>query len=79
MQGDRQAPKLTHYGWWLFCPIKAGGLDTEAPLIVPRWFWCAPLYWLAEQIQALVIMMCSYCIEDYEPRWYFAITDEITG
>jgi hypothetical protein len=68
---------LTHYGWWLFCPVLLGGLDTEAPLIVPRWFWLAPVYWAAQTVQGVVIGLCSMFHEGYEPMWYFAVTGEI--
>lgn len=68
---------LTHKGWWLFCPILLGDIHTDGPLVVPRWFWCVPLYWLAEQVQSLVIGLCTICFEEYEPRWYFKITGEL--
>lgn len=81
MNGDPQTlltkENLTHRGWWLFCPVLLGGLDTEAPLVVPRWLWCTPLYWLAHQVQALVIGLCTMCFEEYEPQWYFLVTGEI--
>lgn len=69
--------KLTHYGWWLFCPVKLGCLDEEAPFIAPRWPLCTPLYYLAWGIQSLVIGLCSIAFEDYEPMWYFKVTGEI--
>lgn len=69
--------RLTHYGWWLFCPVKIGDLDTDCPTLVPRWFWCAPLYWLAHQLQSVIIGLNSMVFEDYEPAWYFAVTGEI--
>lgn len=69
--------KFTHYGWWLFCPVKLGCLEEEAPFIEPRWPICTPLYYLAWGIQSLVIGLCSLAFEDYEPLWYFKVTGEI--
>jgi hypothetical protein len=33
---------LAHKGWFLACPILAGDIDGEAPLIVPRPFVPGP-------------------------------------
>lgn len=63
----------THYGWFMFCPVLLGCLDTEAPLVVPRWPVLTPLFWIAEGVQSAVIAACSLCIPGYEPRWYFAV------
>ena len=68
----------THIGWWLFCPIKIGDLDTDCPLLSPRWFWCLPLYWLAWKTQGLIVTLCSLAYGPrYEPGWYFKITGEL--
>ena len=76
MQSDRQAVAFTHNGWMLFCPIKMGGLDTEAPLVAARWPVLDPLFWLAEAVQGIVIALCTATMPDYEPRWYFKVTSE---
>ena len=69
--------RLTHRGWWMFCPVLLGALHTDTVRVEPRWFWCAPLYWLAAHVQALVIGLCSMVFEEYEPRWYFKVTGPI--
>jgi len=66
---------LTHKGWWMFCPVYLN-LDDE-PLVVPRWFWLLPVYWLAGITQQSVITLCSFLYEDYVPQWYFLVTGEI--
>lgn len=69
---------FTHKGWMLFCPVKLGALDTEAPIVGARWTVLDPLFWLAELVQSCVIGVCSFCNPDYEPQWYFVITGELS-
>ena len=71
--------KLTHKGWMLFCPVYLGDLDNDGLeiTVIPRWFWCNPLYWLAVQVQAVVIYLCSFFLEDYEPKFYFWVSGEL--
>ncbi len=69
--------KFTHKGWLMFCPIKIGDVESEAPTVAPRWFFLAPLFWLAEVTQTLVISLNSWFREDYEPSWYFKVTGEL--
>jgi hypothetical protein len=59
--------KLTHIGRFGFCPVKIGGLDTLAPLVVPRWWFCAPLFWLSEIHEGLVIGLRSVFMPSVEP------------
>ena len=77
LERARKQLTLTHFGWWMFCPVALGALDTEAPLIVPRWRILSPLFWLAGIAQSAVIGLCSLCFEEYEPRWYFLVTQPI--
>lgn len=70
-------PKFTHKGWMLFCPIKLANVESGEPTIAARW---APLEYLldaAQGVQGLVILLCSLCLVDYEPHFYFKITGEL--
>lgn len=69
--------KFTHYGWFAFCPVRIGGLDTDAPMIDPRWPWLAPVFWLAEATQQITIAIASAMWADYEPVFAIKITGEI--
>jgi hypothetical protein len=70
--------KYTHYGWFGFCPVKIGGLDTEAPLVVARWWWLEPVFWLAELHESLVIGLRSVFMPDVEPVFALKIGKQIT-
>lgn len=61
----------------MFCPVYLAEVDSDGPIVAPRRYWMWPLYWCAQQIQGLVIGLCSLCFEDYEPRWYFKVTGEL--
>lgn len=67
---------FTHNGRMLFCPIKLGALESDAPLVAARWEILDPLFRLAEIVQGGVIWMCSATILNYEPCWYFKVTGE---
>lgn len=69
--------QFTHKGWMLFCPVKLGHLDTEAPLVAARWSVLDPLFWLAEGFQGAVILSLSLLNPHYEPHWYFKVTGEL--
>ena len=70
-------PRFTHKGWMLFCPIKLAEPYSEAPLVAARWPILDPLFWLSEQVQAVVIGLCSMTSAEYEPQWYFKVTGEL--
>lgn len=36
--------RWAHKGWFLFCPIRLAGLETEAPVVEPRWGWANVLF-----------------------------------
>lgn len=68
---------LTHYGWFGFCPVKIGGLDTVAPLVVPRWWWCGPIFWLAEVHESLVIGLRSIFMPEIAPVFALRVTGKL--
>jgi hypothetical protein len=67
----------THYGWFGFCPVKIGGLDTPAPLVAPRWWWLEPVFWLAEQHESTTIFLRSIFMPDVERLWALRVTRPI--
>ena len=69
--------KFTHIGWFGFCPIKIADLDSEVPLLAPRWAILAPVFWLAEQMEAAAIAHAT--LYGREPQWGFKVTGEITS
>jgi hypothetical protein len=69
---------FTHYGWFGFCPVKIGALDTEAPIVVARWWWLEPVFWLAELHESLVIGLRSVFMPDVEPVFALKVGRRIT-
>jgi hypothetical protein len=49
---------LTHTGWFFFCPVYIGDIDSECPLLEPRHWILTPLLvligFLFETVQILV-------------------------
>lgn len=68
---------LTHKGWFGFCPVFIGGLDSDAPLIVERHWMALPLFMLSEAIFSIIFMVCSMLDPEFQPTWPIRITGEI--
>lgn len=68
---------LTHVGWFGYCPVKIGLVDTFAPIVVPRWFWCEPLFWISEVHESLVIGLRSVFMPHVEPVFAIRITGKL--
>ena len=43
---ERKTVTLTHKGWLGLCPVYFGDIDSEAPVVEPRWacvrWWSSP-------------------------------------
>ena len=68
---------FTHYGWFAFCPVKIGDVDSDAPVIAPRWPALEPLFCLAEVHEGIVLQLRSLFKREVEPVWEIKITGEI--
>lgn len=71
-------PKWTHKGWAMFCPAKFANTYSDEPIVAARWWFLEPLFTVAGIVQGIVILLCSWCIEDYEPQFWFKITGELS-
>lgn len=72
--------RVTHKGWFWFCPVYID-LGPE-PLddsfgMEERWFWLAPAFWLALQLEQARIFVTSLLAPGIEPAFGVVITDEI--
>jgi hypothetical protein len=71
------APEFTHYGWFGCCPVKIGDLDSDAPVLAPRWMVLEWLFDIQEVVQGLAIGLCSMLNPEYEPQWKIRVSGEI--
>ncbi len=65
----------THNGWFGFCPVKVGDLDSEPILMAPRWFWLEPVFWLSQEFAKASITFASGFSSEH-PTWRLRITSE---
>ena len=68
---------LTHRGWFLLCPIYAGELDGEAPVLVARRKW---LGWLMEVSLAIfdAAVIVRECVDPaYEAEFPILLTGRL--
>lgn len=69
--------QFTHAGWFGICPVLLGDLDGDAPLVHPRHWLLAPLFWLSEALMSAAIAVMSALRPDYEPLWSIVVTAEL--
>lgn len=71
--------KYTHAGWFGLCPVYIAGLESDAPLVEPRHWVCAPLFWLSLWANSVVFWCCSVMDPTFEPQWPLKITAKLGG
>ena len=68
---------LMHKGWFLLCPVYFGDIDSEAPVVEPRW---ACVRWLESVSVALFDAAVSVrmCLDPYfEPSFPLLVTGRL--
>ncbi|MEP7043324.1 MAG: hypothetical protein ABI843_09685 [Dokdonella sp.] len=68
--------KLTHKGWFWFCPIYLSPAEPDAPVEARR-AWLEPLFSLCMGLEAARIFATSIIVPDYEPTFMFRVTGEV--
>jgi hypothetical protein len=68
---------LTHRGFFGFCPVYFAQVESEAPMIVERHPWLAPLNWLSGEVQRIWIWLRCFFDRDYEPEWALIVMGEL--
>lgn len=69
--------QFTHKGFLFGVPIYMANLDSDAPIIIGRWFWCD---WALEIMEALFGMFCfimCWINPYFEPMYPLLITGEL--
>lgn len=69
--------KYTHKGWFGLCPVYFSGLDTDGPVIRPRWSGLWPLFFLSEHVFGFLMIVMTAVNSRYEPEWPLLVTDEL--
>ncbi len=70
--------RLTHYGWFMACPIYIGGVESQSPLIEQRWWVPEWWFWLNEYAFGTLCMIRSTLDPLFEPIYPILITGEIS-
>lgn len=70
--------KYTHRGWFGFCPIYLGGINTDCPNVMARRRWLEPLLHFCIGIQEAAIGVCTLVNPQWEPVWKIRITGKLT-
>lgn len=68
--------EYTHYGVFGVCPVFIGGVDTEAPMLCPR-FGMGWLFWLSQVLYTLAFTVYSALNPMYEPLWPIEIRGKL--
>ena len=69
--------KLTHKGWFGFCPVFFGNLESVAPLVVERHWLLLPIMILNEWIFGGMFFFATLINPEYEPEWPLRVTGEL--
>jgi len=76
---ERKTVTLTHKGWLGLCPVYFGDIDSEAPVVEPRW---ACVRWL-ESVSVALFDLCStarMCLNPYyEPAFPLIVTGTLAS
>lgn len=70
---------FTHKGWFGICPVYFADTYSDAPVVDPRHWSLAPLFWLSEWLFTLAFIVIEMADPDAEPQWPLRITGEING
>lgn len=70
--------KYTHRGWFGFCPVYLGSINTDCPNVIARRRWLEPVLHVNVFIQELAIGACSIINPHWEPVWKIRITGPLT-
>lgn len=69
----------THKGWFGICPVYLAKIETDAPVVEPRWRFLGCLLVLSEAVFGLIIYIATAINPDYEPAWPLLITGQLSG
>lgn len=68
---------FTHKGWFAFCPVWLGNLDSDAPLVATRNGIPEIVMDAAEACIGLCIVVISLFNPDYEPLYPIRVSGEL--
>lgn len=75
---EHVAHEFTHKGLFAgVVPIYLSHIDSDAPYVVGRWWWCDLLMEIIEPLFGLCISLRTLFDDDYEPTYPMQITGEI--
>lgn len=69
---------LTHKGWFGLCPVFMSDPDSDSPLVDPRHWILAPLFWLSEFMFGLMFAVMEAAGADV-PGWPLKITGRLAS
>ena len=69
--------EFTHKGWFGVCPVYLAEIETDAPLVEPRHWVFAPLFWFSDVSFRILIGVASIASPDYEPAWPIRVTGRL--
>lgn len=69
MTAEQEPWVPTHEGWCGICPVLASEVDTEAPMVAPRYPWLSWLLTLSDAMQGVAFTLLSATNPSFVPMW----------
>ena len=68
---------FTHYGKFGLCPVLFANIDSEAPVVDPRYWWLEPFLLLNEFFMGLYFELRMRKDPSYEPMFPLLVKGEL--